>query len=59
MLTFAYVMTLPVLMLKADLFNAKDLGVFKEGKFVSAEGIAPHGVLMLKLVYEPQYKTEL
>jgi len=43
----------------ADLFNAKDLGVFKEGKFVSAEGIAPHGVLMLKLVYEPQYKTEL
>ena len=43
-----------------DLFKGRDLGVFS-GRFSTAEvaggsgGVEPHGVLMLRLSYEPQY----
>ena len=41
-----------------DLLKGADLGVFV-GRFEPTAVVPPHGVLMLKLAYEPEYNTDL
>ena len=41
-----------------DLIKGEDLGVFA-GRFEPAAAVRPHGVLMLKLTYEPEYNADL
>jgi len=41
-----------------DLIKGEDAGVFS-GRFEPSAAVPPHGTLMLKLTYEPMYKTEL
>jgi hypothetical protein len=40
-----------------DLYESKDLGVFT-GSFTTAAAVPAHGVLMLKLTYEPKYRAD-
>ena len=47
--------TVPI---RRDLLKGEDLGVFA-GRFEPAAVVPPHGVLMLKLTYEPEYNTDL
>ena len=41
-----------------DLIKGEDVGVFS-GSFESSVAVPPHGALMLKLTYEPEYQTDL